>query len=285
MILVHAHRSINFFSYGNGKQLYAQALNNGKESAYIHLISAATAGIITATATNPIWVVKTRLQLQDSMNKPRGAAVTVPAASSLTAARTALPSTTAGKAIRSSAAFSSVAHDSTLFTPSFARQQATLAAATSASTQERASGSLRCIAQIWRREGLKGFYRGMSASYLGVAEGTIQWTLYEQFKTMRKKSGRVREEGWMDKVGAAGAAKLIATIITYPHEVVRTRLRQAPPAGSEKAKYHGLWQTFSLVWREEGMVALYGGLSPHLLRVVPNAAVMYSIYELVLKYG
>ena len=86
-------------------------------------------------------------------------------------------------------------------------------------------------------------------------------------------------------MGAAGAAKLIATMVTYPHEVVRTRLRQDSPPGWSKPKYFGLWQTFQLVWREEGMVALYGGLAPHLLRVVPNAAVMYSIYELVLKYS
>lgn len=144
---------------------------------------------------------------------------------------------------------------------------------------------MACIGQIWRTEGMKGFYRGLSASYLGVAEGTIQWTLYEQFKALRQRRGTVREQGWVDKVGAAGAAKLIATIITYPHEVVRTRLRQAPPPGWSRPKYHGLWQTFSLVWREEGMVALYGGLAPHLLRVVPNAAVMYTIYEFVLKFG
>lgn len=143
---------------------------------------------------------------------------------------------------------------------------------------------MHCIAHIWRHEGIRGFYRGLSASYLGVTEGTIQWTLYEQFKSYRRKNGMMKEENWADKVGAAGAAKLIATIITYPHEVVRTRLRQAPPHGSTVPKYTGLVQSFNLVLKEEGIAALYGGLSPHLLRVVPNAAVMYSIYELVLKY-
>jgi solute carrier family 25 protein 33/36 len=262
-------RSINFFAYGNGKKIYARALNDGKESAAIHLISAATAGVLTATATNPIWVVKTRLQLQNAQ-KPSPQATS--SASSVS------------RGPKATASFSSIAshhRPSTqlLFTPSFSRPAATIA------SPERFSNSLQCIGHIWRNEGIKGFYRGLSASLLGVTEGTIQWTLYEQFKTIRKKQGLQREEGWVDKVGAAGAAKLIATMITYPHEVIRTRLRQSPPTGWSRPKYHGLYQSFSLILKEEGAVALYGGLSPHLLRVVPNAAVMYSIYELVVKYG
>lgn len=146
---------------------------------------------------------------------------------------------------------------------------------------------MQCIAHIWRNEGIKGFYRGLSASLLGVAEGTIQWTLYEKFKAMRRHTSgsQVIEEGWLDRIGAAGSAKLIATFITYPHEVVRTRLRQAPPPGYTKQKYYGLLQSFKLILKEEGVAALYGGLSPHLLRVVPNAAVMYTVYELILKHA
>jgi solute carrier family 25 protein 33/36 len=36
---------------------------------------------------------------------------------------------------------------------------------------------------------------------------------------------------------------------------------------------------------EEGARTLYSGLSAHLMRVVPNAAVMYSIYEGLIKYS
>jgi solute carrier family 25 protein 33/36 len=38
-------RSINFFTYGNGKKMYTE-LNYGKETAAVHLVSAATAGKI-----------------------------------------------------------------------------------------------------------------------------------------------------------------------------------------------------------------------------------------------
>ena len=66
-------------------------------------------------------------------------------------------------------------------------------------------------------------------------------------------------------------------------QVVRTRLREAPSTTTQRAKYHGLVQTFRLVAKEEGMLALYAGLSPHLLRTVPNAIVLYAVAEGVLR--
>lgn len=65
-------------------------------------------------------------------------------------------------------------------------------------------------------------------------------------------------------------------------QVVRTRLRQAPMENGH-LKYTGLIQCFKLVWKEEGMVAMYGGLTPHLLRTVPSAAIMFGMYEGILK--
>ena len=50
-----------------------------------------------------------------------------------------------------------------------------------------------------------------------------------------------------------------------------------------KVKYTGLLQTLRLVVAEEGVRSLYGGLSAHLMRVIPNAAVMFLIYEAALR--
>ena len=65
--------------------------------------------------------------------------------------------------------------------------------------------------------------------------------------------------------------------------MLRTRLRQ--PSVNGVIKYTGLLQTLRLVIKEEGGRSLYGGLSAHLMRVVPNAVVMYSIYEGFLRWG
>lgn len=76
----------------------------------------------------------------------------------------------------------------------------------------------------------------------------------------------------------ASIAKLIAAAATYPHEVIRTRLRE-----TNNTKYKGLVSGLIQIGKEEGVRGLYGGMGPHLWRVVPNAAIMFLTYELVLK--
>jgi len=251
-------RSINFFTYGNGKRIIADKFNGGQEASWVHLLAAANAGIVTGTATNPIWVVKTRLQLAQRQE----ASVSTPKPISPS------PSPSPSPRLQSSSSH-----------PISARSHAYSTISSASSPPKPVTSSISCIVEIWRTEGLRGFYRGLSASYLGVTEGVIQWTLYERLKRSLTKDG----DG-LGQMVAAGGAKLTATFITYPHEVVRTRLRQMPPP-NQPLRYTGLVQTFRLVCTEEGLPALYGGLSAHLLRVVPNAICMYYVYETILTWA
>lgn len=235
-------RSINFYVYGNGKRILNSYLNpEGKENVWtVHLLAAAAAGIATGTATNPIWLVKTRLQLDK--NRASGDPLT-------------------------------------------SRQY---------------KNSWDCVRQTVRNEGFRGLYKGLTASYLGVTESTLQWVLYERLKLslQRREAIRLADKGykrtWVDdteefggKFMAAAFAKMFASALTYPHEVVRTRLRQAPSVVTESgrvvAKYTGLIQCFKLIAKEEGLAGLYGGMTPHLLRVAPSAGIMFGIYEVTLR--
>ena len=86
---------------------------------------------------------------------------------------------------------------------------------------------------------------------------------------------------WFDTFSVAACSKLLASISTYPHEVLRTRLRQSPENGI--VKYKGLINTAKIIYREEGIAALYGGMTAHLMRVVPNAAILFFCYELIIN--
>ena len=110
-------------------------MNEGQEAAWVHVLAAAAAGLVVSTATNPIWLIKTRLQL----DKTRAEEAGVMAA-------------------------------------------------------KRYKKSLDCTLQVIRQEGIRGLYRGLSASYLGVTESTLQWILYSQMK-MRLARQRERERG------------------------------------------------------------------------------------------
>ena len=84
--------------------------------------------------------------------------------------------------------------------------------------------SLDMIKQIAREEGIRGFYKGLSASYLGVTESTIQWVLYEKLKRLNTESqGKGGFVEWAGMLGSAGTAKCVASLITYPHEVCSNR--------------------------------------------------------------
>lgn len=221
-------RSINFFTYGYTKDLLKKTdYFNGQETSFLHLLAGLNAGIVTSTATNPIWLIKTRLQLDKA-------------------------------------------------------------------TIHQYRNSFDCLYKTLRQEGFPALYKGLSASYLGSGESTIQWILYEQMKhfiNMRAErlaaSGRERTRidnvaDWFARSGAAGMAKLIASLVMYPHEVVRTRLRQAPMRNG-KPKYTSLIQCFKLIYKEEGFKSFYGGLTPHLMRTVPNSMIMFGTWEIFTK--
>lgn len=151
-------------------------------------------------------------------------------------------------------------------------------------------------------------YKGYTASLLGLGESAMQFVVYEALK--RKvwlvqttadphsfwhrpaegyKTGIICARVFYNFAGAAelfacaSLAKLFATLCTYPHEVLRTRLRQTPDADG-RVKYHGIVQASRLMLKEEGVAAFYGGMTAHVMRVVPNAAMLFLSYESIVWY-
>lgn len=203
--------------------LYSEArkvlTNNGVTGSLLHLSAAAAAGASVATAMSPVWVIKTRLQIQTNEHRVLSS----------------------GKTLRNY------------------------------------NGVMDAVRGIWREEGSRGFYRGLSASYLGVTEGASQFMMYQKMKSVARDHGYTITP--LVSFSMAAVAKLIASAATYPHEVVRTRLRDRASWADGTPKYRGLVHAFKTIAKEEGVRGLYGGLGPHLIRVVPNAALLFCIVE------
>ena len=287
-------RAIYFSTYASTKEHLIKRLStDGSESPAIHLLSAVAAGIATSTCTNPIWLIKTRMQLQSE---------------ELAAAQK--QGSVSRSDVRSTPASTNV--NSGPVKKMSATASMSTAANLSSESQMYYKNSFDCLRKVVKQEGALALFRGLSASYFGIIEGTIQWITYEQLKRISKQqrqkisttegadigSSAVGKKAprfnISDTFMAAGAAKFIATISTYPHEVIRTRLRQAETVRTlvndklivtNKPKYDGIRHIIRTVWKEEGLLAFYGGMTAHILRTVPNAAIMFLCYESLVYFA
>ena len=180
-------------------------------------ISATVAGLITCTSTNPLWVVKTRFQVQG------------------------IQSFKANK----------------VFTKDY-------------------KSTLGALLRIGREEGFRGLYSGLGPSILGVANVTIMLPLYEELKTFAAaKLKKERSELQAVEIATSSAiAKCVASSITYPHEVVRSRMQIS-------GRFASIWLTVREIYREGGYPAFYRGCATNLTRTMPTAAVTFTSFEII----
>ncbi|XP_030750468.1 mitochondrial carrier protein Rim2-like [Sitophilus oryzae] len=210
LIGVAPSRAVYFSTYSQAKRFWNSILP--PDSPIVHVCSASCAGFMASTLTNPIWFVKTRLQLDVNKENPMTA--------------------------------------------------------------------LQCVKQIYAKSGLLGFYKGITASYMGISETIIHFVIYEAIKAELIAShehfnDERTSKDFVEFMIAGAISKTVASCIAYPHEVCRTRLRE------EGNKYNSFFQTLSLVFKEEGLRGLYRGLKTQLVRQIPNTAIMMSTYEAV----
>ena len=76
-------------------------------------------------------------------------------------------------------------------------------------------------------------------------------------------------------------SKLVASIATYPSQVVRSRLQQR--MDSRMLKYSGVGDVLRTTLAREGVRGLYKGLLPNVLRVMPQSALTFLVYEGVMQ--
>lgn len=220
---------------------------------WIYSISAMTAGAASTAVTNPIWVVKTRLMLQT------GNGNTIYNLEDLTQAK-----------------------------------------------KNYYTGTFDAFRKMYKNEGIKVFYSGLVPSLFGLFHVAIHFPTYEFLKNMlnvNKDMKSIQENKrkilyendseakkerfyfFCKLILASSLSKMVASSVTYPHEVLRTRLQiRSILDKSSGPKKNRLINTITDIYKNEGLIGFYSGYATNLTRTIPASAITLVSFEFIRLY-
>ncbi|KAK6126018.1 hypothetical protein DH2020_040245 [Rehmannia glutinosa] len=142
---------------------------------------------------------------------------------------------------------------------------------------------------IWREalrivneEGFRAFWKGNLVTVAHrLPYSSVNFYAYEQYKSILRSIPGLDGQGanasadvFVHFVGG-GLAGITAASVTYPLDLIRTRL-----AAQRKAMYYkGIRHALHTICRDEGFLGLYKGLGATLLGIGPSIAISFSVYE------
>ncbi|CAM8928924.1 unnamed protein product [Rhodiola kirilowii] len=138
-------------------------------------------------------------------------------------------------------------------------------------------GIWHCGTTVGQTEGVKALWKGVTpfATHL-----TLKYALRMGSNAVFQSAFKDEESGKVSNYGRVlagfGAGALEALVIVTPFEVVKIRLQQQRGSSSELLKYKGPVQCARTIIREEGILGLWAGAAPTVMRNGTNQAAMFT---------
>lgn len=159
-------------------------------------------------------------------------------------------------------------------------------------------GMFHALSTVLREEGPRALYKGWFPSVIGVIPYVgLNFSVYESLKDWLVKSrpfGLVEGEdlGVVTKLACGAAAGTVGQTVAYPLDVIRRRMQMvgwkdasSVVTGDGRIKaplhYSGMVDAFRQTVRNEGFGALYRGVVPNSVKVVPSISIAFVTYEVL----
>jgi len=140
-------------------------------------------------------------------------------------------------------------------------------------------GMISTFKNLYAEEGMKAFWKGNGIACVRLFPyNAVQFASFNQLKLwLSDEKGRLSA---MNAMLAGSLGGIAATVVTYPTDMVKTRLTVSH-ADKSKAKYRGMFDAFRVIAKEEGMLAFYKGMSTSVIGVIPFAGGTFMSYEVL----
>jgi adenine nucleotide transporter 17 len=137
---------------------------------------------------------------------------------------------------------------------------------------------------IAKHEGVKKLWSGTYASLILVVNPSIQFSVYESIKRYLI-SVYDKDTPSMYFFLAGAAAKLIATIVTYPVQIIQTKMRNGDNEFKKNLPPNaGTIEMILYILKKKGINGLYCGLEAKVWQTVLTAALMFMTYEKIIRF-
>lgn len=152
-------------------------------------------------------------------------------------------------------------------------------------------GPLDCVSKIYAKNGLKGLFRGMSATmYREIPGYAGQFFCYEALKRSLTREGElVQDLGAVPLILAGGSAGIFGWLMSYPMDYVKSQIQAEPydvrtPYKKNPYLFDG---GFISAWKQTvragGHKALWRGFGTCAARAFPANAAGFLAYEFSLN--
>jgi solute carrier family 25 phosphate transporter 23/24/25/41 len=133
----------------------------------------------------------------------------------------------------------------------------------------------KALIKMWKEEGWRGFMRGNGTNCIRIVPySAVQFSSYNFYKRNIFESHPGADLSPFTRLICGGIAGITSVFLTYPLDIVRTRLSIQSASfaelGDRPEKLPGMWTTLTQMYKTEGgMSALYRGIVPTVAGVAP----------------
>ena len=140
---------------------------------------------------------------------------------------------------------------------------------------------------IVKEEGFSALYKGVVPTMLRQGcNQAVNFTVYNWSKQsfldyrQRTEPGLKQLDHWQTLV-LGGLSGGMGPLANNPLDVVKTRMQKQVVIPGKVPKYNGLLSSCVVIAKEEGTAALWKGITPRLMRIMPGQAITFMTYEAV----